>query len=202
LMDEPLGALDRKLKEELQIEIKRVQRVTGVTVLYVTHDQDEALILSDRIAIMDHGRLHQVGTPREVYERPNSTFVARFMGESNSLEGIVGSSSDDRVIISLPFDGVTVECRAAALRSGGKVQVILRPEALRLLPASGGSSQPNLAAGHIEEMVYLGQSIRYLVRVGPTLLAVRVAHRPGKEVISCGDAVVVAFPKQAPALPI
>src|SRR5262249_30604158 len=89
LMDEPLGALDRKLREQMQLEIKRIQHTLGLTVLYVTHDQEEALILSDRIAIMHDGVLHQVGTPAEVYERPTTAVVADFVGESNMLRGVV-----------------------------------------------------------------------------------------------------------------
>jgi ABC-type Fe3+/spermidine/putrescine transport system ATPase subunit len=200
LMDEPLGALDRKLKEELQLEIKRVQRATGVTVLYVTHDQQEALILSDRIAIMNHGHLEQVGTPREMYESPISAFVAQFMGESNSLDGIVESTSADSATIALPFKGVVVGCRIAAAQRGARTKVIIRPEALEVLPGAARLPTTNVAGGRVEEMVYLGQSIRYLVRVGPAVLTIRAAHRPGDQLVESGASVTVAFPREATAL--
>jgi putative spermidine/putrescine transport system ATP-binding protein len=200
LMDEPLGALDRKLKEELQLEIKRVQRATGVTVLYVTHDQEEALILSDRIAIMNRGALEQVGTPREMYEKPVCAFVAQFMGESNSLEGIVESVSADCATVALPFNSVAVECRAATAQRAARAKVIIRPEALQLSRGPTGSSTANVASGRVEEAVYLGTSIRYLVRVGQAVLAVRAAHRPGDQFFERGAPVTVVFPRQATAL--
>jgi ABC-type Fe3+/spermidine/putrescine transport system ATPase subunit len=201
-MDEPLGALDRKLKDELQVEIKRVQRATGVTVLYVTHDQDEALILSDRIAIMEQGKLHQVGTPREIYESPRSAFVAQFMGESNSLEGVVETSANGIATVALQFNEVTVECQTNCAQRGDKVQAILRPESLELLPAGAESVGLGTAEGQIQELLYLGQSIRYLVRVGPALLKVRVAHRPGAPVYDPGSVVKVGFPKRTTVLHI
>jgi putative spermidine/putrescine transport system ATP-binding protein len=199
LMDEPLGALDRKLKEEMQSEIKRVQHVTGVTVLYVTHDQEEALVLSDRVAIMDQGKLHQVGSPRDVYERPTSSFVARFMGESNSLVGRVEARSAGTATIALPFEGVRVECRTMVAHPGAAMTVIIRPEAFELVPSGSQGLKPNSVEGCILDVVYLGQSIRYLVRVSGTQLAVRVAHRAGERIIERGDAVTVLFPKQASA---
>jgi spermidine/putrescine ABC transporter ATP-binding subunit len=202
LMDEPLGALDRKLKDELQVEIKRVQRATGVTVLYVTHDQDEALILSDRIAIMEQGKLHQVGTPREIYERPRSAFVAQFMGESNSLEGVVESNANGVATVALQFNDVTVECHTNYAQRGDKVQAILRPESLEILPAGAESVGLGSAEGQIQELLYLGQSIRYVVRIGPALLKVRVAHRPGAPVYDVGSVVKVGFPKQTTVLHI
>jgi putative spermidine/putrescine transport system ATP-binding protein len=199
LMDEPLGALDRKLKEELQIEIKRVQRATGVTVLYVTHDQDEALLLSDRIAIMDHGRLQQVATPREMYETPASGFVARFMGESNSVDGVVMRTSAEDAVVALQFGGVSVRCKMSQANPGAKASVIIRPEALTLSGPTTGW-QANIAPGEVEEMIYLGQAIRYVVRVGAQRLIVRAAHRPGEAIINPGDEVSVAFPERATAL--
>jgi spermidine/putrescine ABC transporter ATP-binding subunit len=202
LMDEPLGALDRKLKEELQNEIKRVQQVTGVTVLYVTHDQEEALILSDRIAIMDQGKLHQVGTPRDVYERPGSTFVARFMGESNSLVGEVVAKSGSMATIGLAFDGIRIECQTAAALAGRAAMVVIRPEALELRPASARERQPNSVDGFILDTVYLGQSIRYGVGIGDAQLIARVSHRAGERIFEPGSALSVLFPKQAAAFPI
>jgi ABC-type Fe3+/spermidine/putrescine transport system ATPase subunit len=202
LMDEPLGALDRKLKEELQLEIKRVQRATGVTVLYVTHDQEEALILSDRIAVMNHGGLEQVGTPREMYERPASAFVAQFMGESNALDGVVESLSDDFAAVALPLYGVVVKCRTTGAQCGARAKVIIRPEALELSPRQFEPPIGNVAEGRVEETVYLGQSIRYLVRVGQAVLTVRAAHRPGNQFFDRGAPVTVSFPTQATALVI
>jgi len=162
LMDEPLGALDRKLREHLQGEIKAIQQAFGITVIYVTHDQDEALILSDRIAIMADGDLVQVGAAAEVYERPRNSFVAQFLGESNILEGWVRAIEGDRLALSLPNAGKPV-ClltdRKVAM--GDKVRFMVRPEALML----GGEvpAQWNRLTGKVAASDYLGMSIRYVL---------------------------------------
>ncbi len=149
LLDEPLGALDLKLRQEMQVELKRIQREVGITFVYVTHDQEEALTMSDRVAVFNRGRIEQVGPPAELYERPQTEFVAGFVGVSNLLEREV---------------------------DGRAVRVSVRPEKIRLL--ADGETAPDRAhveAGRIAEVVYAGAATRYLVELedGGTLTVVR-----------------------------
>ncbi|HEX8938731.1 MAG TPA: ABC transporter ATP-binding protein [Candidatus Limnocylindrales bacterium] len=141
LLDEPLGALDLKLRQEMQIELKAIQHEVGITFIYVTHDQEEALTMSDRLAVFSNGRIEQVGSPAEVYERPATTFVAGFVGTSNLLRGDVA-----RAIVGQ--DGTYT----------------VRPEKIRLLdPADGVADDEATASGTIREVVYLGSDTRYIV---------------------------------------
>jgi putative spermidine/putrescine transport system ATP-binding protein len=145
LLDEPLGALDLKLRQEMQIELKQIQQEVGITFVYVTHDQEEALTMSDRMAVMANGKIEQIGSPVEVYERPATEFVAGFIGISNVLE-----------------------------RDG--VRFVVRPEKIRML-AEGEEPGPGMAVerGHVEELIYVGMTTRYVVRLdrGERLVAVR-----------------------------
>ena len=143
LLDEPLGALDLKLRQEMQIELKAIQQEVGITFIYVTHDQEEALAMSDRMAIFNHGRIEQVGSPADVYERPATSFVAGFVGVSNVISGPV-----------------------AALVSGEPGTFTVRPEKIHL--AEPGVATPDgsvSVAGHVREVVYLGSDTKYLVRL-------------------------------------
>ncbi len=195
LMDEPLGALDRQLREQMQLEIKRLQRSLGLTALHVTHDQEEALVLSDRIAILHEGAVHQVGSPAEVYERPATAFVASFVGESNFLAGVVGEAGSGGVLVRVDAAGGTLRAPApaAAVARGQAVRVMVRPEAVRLLPAAADPGADNALAGRIEEAVYLGQAVRYVVRAGGAGLIVREPHRSGEPVRPVGADVVAAW---------
>jgi putative spermidine/putrescine transport system ATP-binding protein len=165
LLDEPLGALDLKLRQEMQIELKHIQESVGITFLYVTHDQEEALTMSDRIAVFNNGRIEQIGTPSEVYERPSTPFVAGFVGTSNlftaTSEGQVGTATRLRI----GSDGIVL-LPDSSLTAGSKVTVAVRPEKIRLqevadAPADGLCH----ARGTIDEVVYLGTVTRYLVSV-------------------------------------
>ncbi len=150
LLDEPLGALDLKLREEMQIELKAIQREVGITFVYVTHDQEEALTMSDRIAVFSHGRIEQVGSPADVYERPATRFVAGFVGTSNLLSG-----------------------PAAAAIVGREGTFTVRPEKIRIERPEGPlAADEATAPGTIAEVVYLGADTRYIVRLdaGPTLV--------------------------------
>ncbi|MEO3474964.1 ABC transporter ATP-binding protein [Roseomonas sp. CAU 1739] len=169
LLDEPFGALDRKLRESLQLEVRRLQRRLRLTTLFITHDQEEALIMSDRIAVMDKGRLEQVGQPGDVYARPATRFVADFLGESNLLDGMAKGGSAD-----IPGFG------AVPLPPGqpdGPVTLLLRPEALRV--ASAGAAMPCRGQGKVVETVFLGQSakLRMVLDGGGEVLA-RLPLRP------------------------
>ncbi|MBA2522635.1 MAG: ABC transporter ATP-binding protein [Solirubrobacterales bacterium] len=166
LLDEPLGALDLKLRKELQIELKRIQREVGITFVYVTHDQEEALTMSDRIAVMNRGVIEQIGGPEEVYERPATTFVAGFIGVSNLMPGTVRSRRDDRVMVDLEA-GVSVEASGRGLREGDRCHAVVRPEKLAVQSANGSAPGPGVDAqgveGTVESSVYLGTATQIVV---------------------------------------
>jgi spermidine/putrescine transport system ATP-binding protein len=134
ILDEPLGALDLKMRKEMQLELKRIQKTLGITFIYVTHDQEEALTMSDRIVVMNHGHILQIGKPTDVYNEPQSAFVADFIGESNILDGIM---KHDRLVNIL---GVDLECLDKGFSENEPVSVVIRPEDIRILPASGESA--------------------------------------------------------------
>ena len=165
LLDEPLGALDLKLRKGLQIELKRIQREVGITFVYVTHDQEEALTMSDRIAVMNRGAIEQIGVPEGVYERPETTFVAGFIGVSNLMPGTVSSVNGDRVRVELE-SGVGVEASANGLAPGERCHAVVRPEKLRIRrteePAPDG--QPSVE-GVVDASVYLGTTTQIVVRL-------------------------------------
>jgi spermidine/putrescine ABC transporter ATP-binding subunit len=179
LMDEPLGALDKKLREQMQLEIKHIQRELQLTVIYVTHDQEEALTMSDRIVVMRHGRVVQLGPPEDLYERPIDRFVADFIGQSNFLEVTVRSVQDG-IATAVTDDGLDVSLVGEAGAEGTRVTLALRPERVRLAPAGASTraaavpdpTAPQWWAGVIEEVVYIGATRKYQVRLrGQVLVA-------------------------------
>jgi spermidine/putrescine transport system ATP-binding protein len=165
LLDEPLGALDLKLRKGLQVELKKIQREVGITFVYVTHDQEEALTMSDRIAVMNHGRVEQVDLPENVYERPATTFVAGFIGVSNLMPGTVTSVSGAQATVRLD-SGVAVEASADGLRSGERCHAVVRPEKLRIDRSDDASPDgwPSVD-GVVESSIYLGTSTQIAVRL-------------------------------------
>ena len=170
LFDEPLAALDRKLREQMQVEIKLLQREVGITTIFVTHDQDEALTLSDRIAVMDQGRIVQTGTPAEIYERPQSHFVSDFIGMMNALRGTVVRGDESGLVVRL-LGGQEVPVQGATAAPGSAIELMLRPEKVRLNPAPA----PGLTCieGSVTHIVYMG-AITYLhvaIAGGATMLA-------------------------------
>jgi spermidine/putrescine ABC transporter ATP-binding subunit len=167
LMDEPLGALDRNLRAHLQVELRRLQQRLGITVVYVTHDQEEAMSMSDRVAIMNEGRLEQVGTPDALYETPASLFVANFLGENNRVSGIISSPN------SVTLDnGVDIDIPTHTRHTGERVAMTIRPERLYLREADGAALQ-----GNIEDVIFLGSHITYHVQVEQLgVLAIRVVN--------------------------
>jgi spermidine/putrescine ABC transporter ATP-binding subunit len=161
LMDEPLGALDKYLRERMQLEIKRIQQATGVTIVYVTHDQQEALVLSDRIVILEGGRIRMDGAPQEVYEHPADAFVAQFIGEMNLLRGRVVRAEGAGCAVRLgPGAEVSVPGAAAA---GREVTFCVRPERVRC-PA-GDEPDDNVVSGRVAEVIYLGDVVKYRIVV-------------------------------------
>ncbi|CAO3403090.1 ABC transporter ATP-binding protein [Azospirillum palustre] len=156
LMDEPLGALDKKLREHMQLEIKRLHRELGTTVVYVTHDQEEAMTMSDRICLMNAGRIEQLGTPADLYFRPRSLFVADFLGESNILPAALGSRSGDEVEIGLGSQGVSGRALANGndLPPGTEVRVMVRPQNLTVARKGGGAADG--LQGRVSEVMVTG----------------------------------------------
>ena len=165
LLDEPLGALDLKLRQQMQVELKRIQRDVGITFVYVTHDQGEALTMSDRIAVMNIGVVEQLGTPREIYERPSTRFVAGFIGTSNIVEGHVERTESGHALLAYTAQDRVVVPVPATVRAGDKLEVSVRPEKVDLhrgvppASATGGS----VLSGVVIEVVYHGTSTNYTV---------------------------------------
>jgi putative spermidine/putrescine transport system ATP-binding protein len=169
LMDEPLGALDRKLREAMQLEIVRISREVGITVIYVTHDQEEALAMSDRIAVYNAGRIEQFGSPREVYQRPQTLFVAGFIGESLQVPGVLEIDGGRTFLrtsqLLLPVE--MSACQRVGLRHRDNAVLVLRPESIRIEPIRSGPALFNHGAprlrGRLSDTIYLGNSEKHLI---------------------------------------
>jgi ABC-type Fe3+/spermidine/putrescine transport system ATPase subunit len=198
LLDEPLGALDLKLRQQLQVELKRIQNEVGITFVYVTHDQDEALTMSDRIAVMDGGNVLQVGSPRDVYEEPGSRFVAGFVGVSNLLELPVEKSAGDVLTLRLGEpDSITGEHGGGA-REGAVAVVTIRPERIALDEQASGDDCH--AQGRVKESLYAGPTSRFVVELdgGGELMVVRQNATTSYEDVAAlrGQAVVLTWKRE------
>lgn len=174
LLDEPLAALDLKLRKEMQLELKGLQRRLGISFIYVTHDQEEALTMSDRVAVMNAGHIEQLGRADEIYERPSSEFVAGFIGVSNILDGQVASVDEERSIIQI--GGSRIFSNAIGLQPGQDVRLLVRPEKIRI---SAEESEQTLPA-RIDSQVYLGESTQWRVSLdgGPTITVLEQNTQP------------------------
>jgi spermidine/putrescine transport system ATP-binding protein len=161
LLDEPLGALDAKIRKQLRIELKALQEEVGITFVFVTHDQEEALSMSDRVAVMSKGKIEQIGTPSEVYEDPATVFVADFLGISNLMDGSVVGACDGGCTVSIGDFQLTAGCGDTSAR--GPVKVVARPERLTLL--DHGSVADNILPGMVERTVYVGSNLQVMVRL-------------------------------------
>ena len=161
LLDEPLGALDAKLRKALQIELKALQQEVGITFLYVTHDQEEALTMSDRLAVMNAGHVEQVGAPQDVYEDPETLFVADFLGVSNLMEARIVSSGAGACKVAV--DGYELETRGTDLNITGAAKIVIRPERVEL-EEHGAPSGQNRIPGMVERLVYVGSAVQVIVR--------------------------------------
>jgi putative spermidine/putrescine transport system ATP-binding protein len=191
LMDEPLGALDKNLREEMQYEIKRFHHEIGATVLYVTHDQDEAATMSDRIAILNQGSIVQVGRPRELYEAPASSFVASFLGEANLFEvATMSQSSPPRLRVETK-DGLTLSANQRGHFEAGAV-ICVRPEAIQIAKSAGAAA--NVLAGRVLDVVYTAGSLRYRVEVsGGRVVLVRRPLQRQAAVMEVGSPVYLSW---------
>jgi iron(III) transport system ATP-binding protein len=186
LFDEPLSNLDAKLRVQMRQEIRSLQQRLRITSVYVTHDQDEAMTLSDQIVVMHQGRIEQVGTPPEIYNRPRTLFVADFIGKGNFLAGLVRAVDGERAEVQIAQGRLWVP--AEGFHPNDPVWLLLRPEAVDLVPAGAGRWQ-----GRIATATYLGSEIFYEVAVGGQALLVKVAHPQGAAVLRPEEPVGVVF---------
>jgi spermidine/putrescine transport system ATP-binding protein len=195
LLDEPLGALDAKLRRTLQVELGALQKQVGITFLYVTHDQEEALTMSDRLAVMNHGKIAQVGSPAEVYNEPADAYVADFLGVSNLMDAQVepGGRSD---CCTLRLGDFIVEAEAGQLDATGAVKVAIRPERIHL--HTQGETGPNRLPGMVERLVFLGSTTQIFVRLGTGAPLQALVRNDGPAVAySQGTPVSVDLPADA-----
>ncbi|MBI5802280.1 MAG: ABC transporter ATP-binding protein [Verrucomicrobia bacterium] len=194
LLDEPLGALDLKLRKELQLELQHLQKRLGITFIHVTHDQDEAMSMSDRIAVMSAGRVEQLGTPEELYEQPKTRFVAQFIGACNLFDGKFVSHTGNTVETETPLGLLRVELSAAGidLAEQGQLSLGIRPERISL---TGGEAGDNRLLGRVEEVIFNGAETHYRVTVDKAELRVTELNS-GRRAIGLfpGDSVEVSVP--------
>ena len=191
LLDEPLSALDYKLRKDMQIELKRLQHETGITFIFVTHDQEEALTMSDRIAVMSKGKILQIGSPRDIYDRPAERFVANFIGETNFIEGSVISMADGVAQVSLAEGGKIAALLPEGFRPNGKVTIVVRPE-----HADVTSSRNNaVLTGKLENVVYFGTDTHFHVKLagGGTFITRHQNSRSGDSELAAGTDVGISF---------
>ena len=174
LLDEPLGALDLKLRQQLQDELKRIQRRVGTTFIFVTHDQEEAMTMSDRIAVVSDGRIEQLGPPQEIYDTPSSLFVANFVGDTNVFAAEVVGQEGGFFKVRLAIDGQVLDAKGQGLSTGDKVDVMVRPDYVKLLPGEAGVG----LKGTVAERTFMGSGLRYLVTTASQDIKVRAAHNP------------------------
>jgi putative spermidine/putrescine transport system ATP-binding protein len=185
LMDEPLGALDKQLREQMQYEIKHIHESLGVTVVYVTHDQTEALTMSDRVAVFEDGVIQQLSSPQSLYEDPQNSFVAQFIGENNKLNGTVEKITKDICDVKLDGGGVVKAQKVNVHNKGDRTTLSLRPERVELDPPK---SFKNTIKGKIEELIYLGDHIRVRMNVaGNDEFIVKVRNRSDRKPLAEGE---------------
>ena len=185
LMDEPLGALDKQLREQMQLEIKHIHQRLGVTVVYVTHDQSEALTMSDRIAVFNDGAIQQLATPTELYERPVNSFVAQFIGENNRLSGIVTELNGHDCRVKIGDAGEIRALPVSISNVGATTTLSLRPERVRINPTNGACA--NQFDATVEELIYLGDHTRARVQLlGYNNFVIKVPNSEGVPILAPG----------------
>ena len=197
LLDEPLGALDLKLRKQMQLELSRIQREVGITFVYVTHDQEEAMTMSDRIAVMNRGTVVQVGTPQQIYEHPASLFVADFIGSSNILVGELAAAGDALAEVRLAT-GKTIRVPRPVGPASSRVSVVVRPDHVGLSPSAPAAADMNAVSGSVSKVSFLGDHLQVVVRcdVGSDVTVRLPLSGPqaGRTSPAVGDRVDVAWP--------
>jgi spermidine/putrescine transport system ATP-binding protein len=194
LLDEPLTALDLKLRKAMQLELRRIHEELGTTFLYVTHDQEEALTMSDRIVLMNDGRIVQEGDPAEIYERPRSVFASHFIGEANLLRGTVTAAESDSTRVRV--GNIEIVAPAHAAEAGQEVVVSVRPERIAIAAAGAVLSAQNLFDGRIGRRIFLGNLVRFLVELAPGVVATVQAPVEAAGLTE-GDDVVVGWERDS-----
>ncbi len=196
LLDEPLSNLDAKLRLDMRTEIRRIHEETGITMIYVTHDQKEALSMAQRVAVMSMGRVEQVGSPRELYRRPANRFVAEFIGEANLIDGRLVEQHDGQGKVETDVGALIGTVGGTSLEEGDRVTCMVRPEGFSL-----DGDRENSIAAEVEDSLYLGEAEQFVLRVGEVELRV-VQSNPGESPPSRGQKVTVSFsPDDAVILP-
>jgi putative spermidine/putrescine transport system ATP-binding protein len=192
LMDEPLGALDKQLREHMQLEIKHIHQDLGVTVVYVTHDQGEALTMSDRVAVFSDGEIQQLAAPADLYERPQNSFVAQFIGENNRLSGVVTEYAGGQCRVRVGDAGEIHALPVKISAAGEKTTLSLRPERVRINPATGACE--NQFDARVEELIYMGDHTRARIQVlGQSNFVVKVPNSEGVPDLVPGAAIRVGW---------
>jgi putative spermidine/putrescine transport system ATP-binding protein len=190
LLDEPLSALDAKIRVSLRQEIRAIQRELGITTIFVTHDQEEALSISDRIVVMNQGNIEQLGTPLDIYNRPQTQFVASFIGSLNVLQGSVQDASAGRITI----DDQPVQTDESLTALGSAISIALRPESINLNAANGHTNQLNAT---VEDIYFLGSVVRIRTRLNSQFINVDTFNNPAMELPRVGEAVTLNFSTEA-----
>jgi len=189
LLDEPLSNLDAKLRVSTRLEIRKLQQRVGITSVYVTHDQEEAITLSDRVVIMHQGKIMQIGTPQEIYAQPVNRFVADFIGKANFLEGRVGSMTNEREYeLDVMGQRFEISVEKGSFSEGERVLLVIRPESVTLEP-----KKPNTLIGLVREAVYLGSEMVYEIEVAKSLLTVQIANPQEHVAFKEGEEVTITF---------
>ncbi len=192
LMDEPLGALDKQLREQMQLEIKHIHQSLGVTVVYVTHDQGEALTMSDRVAVFSDGAIQQLASPADLYEYPQNSFVAQFIGENNRLSGVVTALDGGHCRVKIGDAGEIRALPVSISNVGAKTTLSLRPERVRINPGNGACA--NQFDARVEELIYLGDHTRARVRVlGQSNFVIKVPNSDGVSGLEPGAAIRIGW---------
>ena len=196
LLDEPLGALDAKIRKQLRLELKALQEEVGITFVFVTHDQEEALSMSDRVAVMSAGRIEQIGTPEDVYESPATVFVADFLGVSNLMDADAESDPAHPEHCTVAVGDFRLRAACGDINASGPVKIVARPERVQLL--EHGSDRDNCLPGMIERTVYVGASLQVMVRLATgTQLQASIANTGEGDGFTQGTPVAVHIPADA-----
>jgi spermidine/putrescine ABC transporter ATP-binding subunit len=197
LLDEPLGALDRKLREDMQVELRRIQMTVGITFVYVTHDQEEALSMSDRIVVMRHGRIEQIGAPATVYDEPETLWVADFVGSSSQLQGKVTVQGGE-ILVDTDVAQLRAGYASPGLSTGDRVVAIVRPEAVHIAGPDEAVEHPNSLRVTIEEILNMGPQAKVVARTAGGLeLTARGPRAVMPESVRAGAEVTMHFPSEA-----
>jgi putative spermidine/putrescine transport system ATP-binding protein len=193
-MDEPLGALDKKLREHMQLEIRHLHKRLGVSIIYVTHDQDEALVMSDRIGVFNRGRLEQIGTVEQLYDQPTTRFVAEFVGESNVVRGAVREAANGCCTLETA-DGPLRGRARQPFAIGSAALISVRPERMRLEAGAAAGADRDWIQGRICEVIYMGRLRKYVIDTvgGQKLIVARQSDGVGAKSFAVGEAVIATF---------